>query len=324
MSRERFEWLKSISGEVIATPGCESNVKEIFDKCWELRKSGEKLDIFNQFDEMANPLWHYNVTGPAIEEVLKRHTNPNINFFGAVFSSGSAGTLGAGYYLKKLFPNSKLAAAEALQCPTLLNNGYGGHRIEGIGDKHIPWIHDAKRVDMNIAVDDEQTIRLVRLFNEEIGRKVLIQNGVSEEFVKKLHLLGISGIGNLIASIKLAKYYELTEQDYIVTVLTDSMQLYDSRVKELQEERGAYTEKNAYQDLGMLHDVTIDHLKELGYYDKKTVHNLKYFTWIEQQAKDLQELNDQWYDHPNYWDKTFAQVEKTDELIEEFNARIGL
>ncbi|MBW1616588.1 MAG: pyridoxal-phosphate dependent enzyme [Deltaproteobacteria bacterium] len=324
MSSERFEWLKSVSGEVIATPGCESNVKEIFDKCWELRKSGEKLDIFNQFEEMGNPLWHYNVTGPAIKEVLERYATREANFAGSIFSSGSAGTLGAGYYLKKFFPKAKLAAAEALQCPTLLHNGYGGHRIEGIGDKHVPWVHDAKNVDMNIAVDDEQTIRLVRLFNEKEGRKVLIENGISEDLVKKLNLLGISGIGNLIAAIKFAKYYELTEKDYVVTVLTDSMQLYASRVKELKEERGEYTEKNAHKDLELLHNVTIDYLKELTYYDKKAVHNLKYFTWIEQQGRELQELNDQWYDHSAYWNNTLDQVEEIDELIVEFNERIGL
>jgi cysteine synthase len=69
MSRERFEWLSKIAGEVIATPGSESNVKEIFDKCWELRKSGQDLMIFNQFDEFGNYLWHYEVTGHAMEEV---------------------------------------------------------------------------------------------------------------------------------------------------------------------------------------------------------------------------------------------------------------
>ena len=76
MSRERFEWLSKIAGEVIATPGSESNVKEIFDKCWELRKSGQDLMIFNQFEEFGNYLWHYEVTGHAMEEVLEAGDGP--------------------------------------------------------------------------------------------------------------------------------------------------------------------------------------------------------------------------------------------------------
>lgn len=324
MSQERFEWLKTVAGEVIATPGCESNVKEIFDKCWELRGSGQNLSIFNQFDEMGNPLWHYNVTGPAIHEVLDNIMKPGENFAGAVYTSGSAGTLGSGYYIKKKYPNAKIAAAEALQCPTILQNGFGGHRIEGIGDKHIPWVHDLRDTDMAIAVDDEDTIRLMRLFNEEKGHRILNQHGVPKEITDQLHLLGISGIGNLIASIKFAKYYELTENDYVMTIFTDSMQLYGSRVSELAKERGDYSDMLAHRDLQLTSDIAIDNMRELGYYDRKAVHNLKYFTWIEQQQKDLNELNDQWYDSKNYWNSIFTQVDKMDELIMDFNERIGL
>lgn len=165
MSRERFEWLKSIAGQVIATPGCESNVKEIFDKCWELKNSGEDIRIFNQFDEMGNPLWHYAVTGDAVEAVLQQHVTKGLRFAGFVAASGSAGTLGAGYYLKQKFPRSKVVAAEALQCPTLLYNGFGTHRIEGIGDKHVPWVHNCKETDFVVAVDDEIPMRALRLFN---------------------------------------------------------------------------------------------------------------------------------------------------------------
>jgi len=319
MSAERFEWLKQVAGEVIATPGCESNVKEIFDKCWELKKSGEDLQIFNQFDELGNPLWHYNVTGRAIDEIVAKEVTGNGRLAGAIFSSGSAGTLGAGYYLKDKYPKMKIGAAEALQCPTLMYNGFGGHRIEGIGDKHIPWIHDAKEIDFNIAVDDEQTMRLLRLFNEGVGHEVLKANGFDQEFIDLLNLIGISGLGNIIASVKFAKYNELTEDDYVVTVLTDSMQLYGSRVKELETERGAYTTNDAYKDLELASSVAADHIKELNYYDRKAVHNLKYFTWIEQQEKDLAELNAQWSDHSNYWRGTFDEMANIDEMINEFN-----
>lgn len=324
MSKERFEWLNTIAGEVIATPGCESNVKEIFDKCWELRTSGEDLRIFNQFDEMGNPLWHYSVTGHAVETLLDQYLAEGKRFAGYVSSSGSGGTLGAGYYLKQKYPRAQIVAAEALQCATLLYNGFGAHRIEGIGDKHVPWVHDCKETDFVVAVDDEVPMRALRLFNEPIGRNALINNGVAADLVGQLDLLGISGIGNMIAAIKYAKYNELTEDDYVVSIATDSMQLYGSRLSELEQERGAYQEADAQRDIEMLDSVGIDHVKELSYYDKKTVHNLKYYTWIEQQGRDVQELNDQWYNHDNYWYAMFDQVDAIDELITDFNTRVGL
>ncbi len=322
MSKERFEWLSKVAGEVIATPGCESNVKEIFDKCHELRATRDDVFIFNQFEEMGNPMWHYNVTGPAIEEALKEVMKSGDRFAGGIFSSGSAGTLAAGYYLKTKFARSKVAAAEALQCPTLLYNGYGDHRIEGIGDKHIPWVHDMHDTDFSIGVDDEAAMRTLRLFNEPKGRELLKKEGVPAELVDELDILGISGIGNLIGAIKFAKYNELTEKDYVATVLTDSMQLYGSRLKELESERGKYTEIDANKDLEMFHGIKYDHTLELNYYDKKRAHNLKYFTWIEQQGKELSELNAQWYDHENYWKPTFEQANQIDELITEFNKKL--
>lgn len=324
MSKERFWWLNEIAGQVIATPGCESNVKEIFDKCGELSDSGEDLRIFNQFDELGNPMWHYTVTGSAVEEVLAGYTAAGKRFAGYIASSGSGGTLGAGYYLKKRFPKSKLAVAEALQCPTLLRNGFGGHRIEGIGDKHVPWVHDCKETDFVIAVDDEVPMRLLRLFNEERGQEALAAAGVDRELIERLDLLGISGIGNVVAAVKFAKYNELTEKDCVVIIATDSMQLYGSRLAELTEDRGAYAESDAQRDMELMAGITLDNMKELSYYDRKAIHNLKYYTWIEQQGKEAAELDAQWYDHENYWSGTFDQVEKIDALICEFNERVGL
>ncbi len=324
MSRERFEWLKQIAGQVIATPGCESNVKEIFDKCWELRKTGEDLRIFNQFDEMGNPLWHYSVTGHAIESLLQEYLTGGRQLAGYVSSSGSGGTLGAGYYLKQKYPRSKVVVAEALQCPTLYNNGFGAHRIEGIGDKHVPWVHDCKETDFVVAVDDEVPMRALRLFNEPTGREALKAAGIDEDLVRNLDLLGISGIGNMVAAVKFAKYNELTENDVVVSIATDSMQLYESRLDELEREHGTYTDSQSQRDLEMIQAITIDHTKELTYYDRKAIHNLKYYTWIEQQGRQVEELNDQWYDHDSYWHSMFAQVNDIDALIEEFNSRVGL
>ena len=321
MSRERFEWLANVADEVIATKGCESNVKEIFDACWQLRRTREDVHIFNQFQELGNAMWHYEVTGDAVMRVLAQSMGAGDRLAGAVFSSGSGGTLASGYRLKEIHPQARLAVAEALQCPTLLYNGFGEHRIEGIGDKHVPWIHNVKNTDMVIGVDDEYAIRLLRLFNEPAGRARLIAGGVPEVLAERLDLLGISGIGNLIAAIKFAKYYELTERDWVVTVFTDSMQLYGSRQAELTESRGPYNEHQAWRDMGVIEQLGLDHMQELGYYDRKRIHNLKYFTWVEQQGCAIDELNAQWYD-PDYWSAALGCGLELDALITDFNRRI--
>jgi cysteine synthase len=324
MSQERFDWLSKVAGEVIATPGTESNVKEIFDKTWELRETREDVVVFNQFDEFGNHLWHYEVTGHAMEEVLEQELGPRDVYQGVVLTSGSSGTLGCGDYMKEIFPTSKVAASEALQCPTLLRNGFGAHRIEGIGDKHVPWIHNLRNTDMVMAIDDEACMSLVRLFNEPAGRAHLVQQGVPEELVDNLDLLGISSIANVLSSIKFAKWYELGEEDVVLTVFTDSMELYESRLKELHEEHGEYSETDAEVDYERyLLGTTIDYVQELRYWDAKQIHNLKYFTWIEQQAKDLDELNAQWNDR-DYWSDVHNQVDEIDALIEAFNERTGL
>lgn len=324
MSRERFEWLSTIAGEVIATPGSESNVKEIFDKCWELKDSGQDLMIFNQFEEFGNYLWHYEVTGRAMEEVLQFEMGPRDTFRGVTLATGSAGTLASGDYLKQLFPASKIVASEALQCPTLLENGFGSHRIEGIGDKHVPWIHNTKNTDMVVAIDDTAVVNLSRLFNEPAGHAYLAKQGVPESVVMQLDLLGFSGISNLLSAIKMAKYYELGERDIVLTVLTDSMELYGSRLGEMAQEFGEYNEQDAAAHFARyLEGVTTDNLIELTYVDRRRIHNLKYFTWVEQQGKTYEEIQSQWYDS-NYWTEIQDQVSAIDALIEEFNQEVGL
>lgn len=325
MSKERFDWLHSIGAEVIATPGCESNVKEIFDKTNELKQDPQYM-IFNQFEEMGNPLWHYNVTGNALADVYEAVKRPGDHFAGACFTSGSAGTMSTGDRLKDLYPGLKLGVGEALQCPTILNNGFGGHRIEGIGDKHIPWIHNVKNTDMAIAIDDEDSQRLLRLFNTKVGQDYLRNElHLDEELIEKLTWLGISGIANLLCCIKMAKYYEFTEHDVVGTVLTDSAVMYGSRIEELNEMYGDYTPTDAILDhnLHML-GLKTDNLMELTYAERKRVHNLKYYTWVEQQGKTAEELNALWYDVEGTWDTVHAQAADLDELIEEFNESTGL
>jgi cysteine synthase len=322
MSKERFEWLKKVSGEVIATPGSESNVKEIFDKCWELRKSGQDLMIFNQFEEFGNYLWHYEITGHAMEEVLKKVMRQGDQFRGAAYTTGSAGTIASGDYLKQIFPGSKIIASEALQCPTLLQNGFGSHRIEGIGDKHVPWIHNVKNTDFVMAIDDNAVVNISRLFNEPAGRKYLLEKGVPAELVEHLDLLGFSGIANLLSAIKFAKYYELEGTDVVMTVLTDSMELYSSRIKEMHEEFGQFDDMEAARVYGQyLMGLSTDYMEELTYESRKRIHNLKYYTWVEQQGKTYQEIQEQWY-APDYWTNVQKQAGEIDTLITEFNQRV--
>lgn len=324
MSKERFDWLKTVAGEIIATPGSESNVKEIFDKCRELRESGEDLMIFNQFDEFGNYLWHYEVTGHAMEEVLRKELGAHDNYRGVILTTGSAGTIACGDYLKQVFPASLVGASEALQCPTLTENGFGAHRIEGIGDKHVPWIHNVKNTDLITAIDDDAVVNLARLFNEQAGRAYLSLKGVPQDTLNHLDLLGFSGIANLLSAIKMAKYYEMGEHDVILTVLTDSMELYQSRLREMHEEQGDYSEMDASAHYARyLMGQNIDHLADLSYQDQRRVHNLKYFTWVEQQGKTYQEILDQWH-APDYWTGFQSQADEIDELIVEFNRKVGL
>lgn len=359
MSRERFEWLRSIGAEVIATPGCESNVKEIYDKCWEIRRTRPDCVIFNQFEEFGNAAWHYHVTGAIMEEIFRQlHAAPPIKeprasaradsqaahapdtprglkpaapirtaapyrLAGYISATGSAGTIAAGDYLRTIAPHVRIVAVEALQCPTLLACGFGDHRIEGIGDKHIPWIHNVRNTDLVAAIDDEQCLALMRLFNEDAGRKTLEQAGVSRGVVDRLPDIGISSLCNLVAAIKTAKYYELDGRDVLFIPLTDSMELYASRIAEQRTAHGAYTESLAGRHFARyLEGIGVDHLRELGYQDRKALHNFKYFTWVEQQQRGVDELRRLW--DPDFWTQTFEEAAGWDVRIEAFNREVGL
>ncbi|MCU0662301.1 MAG: pyridoxal-phosphate dependent enzyme [Myxococcota bacterium] len=322
MSAERFAWLHSIGAQVIATKGCESNVKEIYDKCWELRRDPENI-ILNQFEQLGNSLFHYRVTGPALREAYEGLEGPRTRLAAFVSSTGSGGTIAAGDYLKAHLPDVTIVAAEALECPTLLRNGFGAHRIEGIGDKHVPWIHNVRNTDAVAAIADEDAMRLARLFNTEAGHDHLIRNAVPLDIIEQLHLLGISSIANVLAAIKTARHFELDENDVVLTVLTDSMDLYQSRLQELETERGPYTALDAAADLASrLHGQRTDHYAELNYPQRKALHNLKYFTWVEQQGKTVKELNELW--DKEFWRSLYQ--EEADELerrIEEFNCLVA-
>jgi hypothetical protein len=219
-------------------------------------------------------------------------------------------------------PGAHIAAAEALQCPTMLRNGYGSHRIEGIGDKHIPWIHNVRNTDAVIAVDDADAMAVLRLFNEPAGRDFLAREGVPAEMVERLGLFGISGIANLLASISFARRFELGSDTVVLTVLTDSVELYHSRVAELAAGSGPYSALDAAAGYrGCLLGQGTDHMLVLEDESRRRIHNLKYFTWVEQQGKTVEELDAQW--GAEYWEAVQAQTPEIDRLITAFNARVA-
>ena len=263
------------------------------------------------------------MTGSAVEEIFRQVARPHDRLSGYVSATGSAGTIAAGDYLRGLFPQLKVVATEALQCPTLLRNGFGAHRIEGIGDKHIPWVHNVRNTDMVAAIDDEQCMEILRLFNEPEGACFLSSCGISEGVLRQLPLVGISSICNIVAAIKMAKYYELGPNDVIIAPMTDSMALYGSRIEELRVQKGPYTREMAARHYERyLMGAETDTLRELNYWDRKALHNLKYFTWVEQQGRTVEELHRLW--DPDFWIETFGQVEQWDQMIRMFNERTGV
>lgn len=323
MSQERFQWLRSMGCEIIATPGCESNVKEIFDECTAIKAARPEVVVFNQFEEFGNYLWHYGVTGPAVASAFDDLRGEKDRLSAWVSATGSAGTIAAGDYLKQRYPGAVITAAEALQCPTLLLNGFGAHRIEGIGDKHVPWIHNVRNTDVVTAIDDEATVSLLRLFNDEVGWQELQSRGVSEEVLEKLPLLGISGICNLLAAIRTAKVMGMGPHDVIFTSFTDSVELYGTRLQELREERGPYTSVEAAADFARyLEGLAVEHTEQLTEVGRQRIHNLKYFTWVEQQGKTVEELNALW--EPSFWRNLQEDIPQLDEDIRAFNRDTGV
>ncbi|MCQ2821386.1 MAG: pyridoxal-phosphate dependent enzyme [archaeon] len=325
VSQERFDWLNKMGADIIKTPPGENNIKEMMDTSERIVKESKgSVHCMNQFVDFSNPIFHYWCTGRAMEKVFRHVAKPGQRFAGIHLTQGSSGTLtGSGEYLRKKFPRLKIAAGEAKQSPTLLNNGFGGHIIEGIGDKHVPWILNVKNLDVIININDEDVVKAMHLFNQPAGKAFLKEKGVPEEFLQKIGLLGKSGIANLIGCIKEAIMFEWNENDIILSVLTDSMDMYQSRLRELKREYTRDDALDAY--VKCFQSVAADDCLELCYKEKKRIHNLKYFTWIEQQGKKVDELNAQWYDE-DYWTKHLSEevVDKYDSWIMEFNKKTGL
>ncbi len=329
MSRERFAWLEewvSDPADVIRTPGTESNVKEIYDACRELALDPRNV-VLNQFSELGNYLAHSHVTGVALERVVEslQAERPSLRLRAFVSATGSAGTIAAGDYLKERH-GSLVVAAEALECPTLLANGFGEHNIQGIGDKHVPLIHNVLNTDVALAVSDRATDRLGLLLGSDVGRAYLARRrGVPAAVLEQLPSLGLSSICNVLGAIKVAKHFGLGEDDVVATVATDGAAMYASE-RELALERyfaGAFDEVAAAEVFGEhLLGATTDHLRELTHEERQRIFNLGYFTWVEQQGVPLEEFEAR--RRPAFWEGVRARAAAWDALIDELNARTGV
>lgn len=319
MSRERFEMIEHLGARVIATPGSESNVKEIYDKAWELVRADPNVRVLNQFEVMGNYRFHYFVTGNTIAElanVLKAKGIGNGRIAAFVSAMGSGGTIAAGDRLKQLWPDHKIVGLEPVQCQTLYNNGYGAHRIEGIGDKHATWIHNVRNMDLLMCIDDMESVRGLALLTNPVGMQTLVSRyGVPEVDVETMsQFFGISSVCNVLGAIKTAKFCRFGPDDVIVTICTDAIDRYHSVMEWLDQTEGKMDEALAVGRMeSTFHGQKLDYVLEGSDSVRKRWHNLKYYTWVEQQGKSVEELDAQ--RDPNWWIKH-------QELIAAIDARI--
>ena len=327
MSQERFDWLENWiteSSDIIRTPGSESNVKEIYDACHELSKDDNNV-ILNQFDQLANYISHRTITGPALERVFNAvKGGGKLRAAAYIAASGSAGTLAAGDHLKQQL-GAQIGVVEAQECPTLLYNGYGEHNIQGIGDKHIPFIHNVFNTDYAIAVSEAGPDTLNLLFNTDVGRELLKgRKGISDAVIEKLADFGLSSIANVLAAIKLAKYLDLGPDEAIITVATDGGEMYGTEAEKAKETYfgGTFDEVAAAETFGQyLKGVATDHLIELDRPGKERIFNLGYYTWVEQQGVSLEDFDAR--RDPEFWNDLTSYVDVWDDMIDTFNQAVG-
>lgn len=317
MSKERFEIIRRYGARVIATPGCESNVKEIYDKCKELKAANpERVRILNQFEVFGNYRFHYYVTGNTIVELAAELQKQGVGkgrIAAYCSAMGSAGTIAAGDRIKQVWPEHKIVGLEPIQCPTLFSNGYGGHDIQGIGDKHVTWIHNVNNMDALMCIDDLECKKGLQLLTEEAGWRVMTREyGIPEEQVRNMaETFGISGVCNVLGAIKTAKFYGLGKDDVVVTILTDAIDRYHSVMEQMTTTYGKMDETEAKVRLvSIFHGQKLDWIMEGTRQARARWHNLKYYTWVEQQGKTVEELNAQ--RNPEFWLAEQAKVAEID------------
>lgn len=318
MSRERFEMIERYGAQVIKTVGVESNVKEIYDKTWELRRD-PNIRILNQFEVMGNYRFHYYVTGNTIVELAEvlRAAGVGDGSIAAYCSAmGSAGTIAAGDRLKQVWPDCRIVGLEPIQCPTLYNNGYGAHDIQGIGDKHVTWIHNVLNMDAIMCLDDIECKKGLQVLTDEAGQETLVRRyGIPAEKVRQLAtIFGISGVCNVLGAIKTAKHYQFGRNDVIVTICTDAIDRYHSVMAEMAKRYGAMDDRRAavYVE-AIFHGQKTDWIKDGTPDVRRQWHHLKYYTWVEQQGKTVEALEAQ--KDPEWWLRHQQLVPEIDRRI---------
>ncbi|CAB4602607.1 unannotated protein [freshwater metagenome] len=329
MSQERFDWLDkwvADPADIVRTPGTESNVKEIYDACNEMDKDPGNF-ILNQFCEFGNPVGHYEVTGRALAhafEHVKANGHSGIRLAAFTSATGSAGTIAAGDRLKDIY-GTKIVAVEALECPTMLENGFGEHNIQGIGDKHVPLIQNVMNTDVVVGISDKATDELDVLFNTPAGHKYLAdRHQATPELIEALPHFGFSSICNVLAAIKTAKLLGYGANDAIVTVATDGGDLYTSERKKTVATKypNGFSEVDAAEVFSEhLGSVSTDNMIDCTERDRNRIFNLGYYTWVEQQGTPLAVFEAR--RSQSFWRmvRSFAPV--WDNLITEFNARVA-
>ncbi len=319
MSRERFEKIERYGADIIKTTGSESNVKEIYDECNRIsREHPDTHRILNQFAEMGNYRFHYHVTGnTAVEMEAELSSRLGTRGISAYCSAmGSAGTIAAGDRIKQAFPDCKIVGLEPTQCPTLYNNGYGSHEIQGIGDKHVTWIHHVTNMDGLACIDDMESLRICHVFTHPKGSEALVKHyGLSEADAARIaDIFGISGVCNLIGAIKTARHFGLGKKDVVLTVATDNNERYQSVMDWMEAKHGKMDDTVAHVRIGgILRHQKTDWFRDGTPDERRRWHNLKYYTWVEQQGKTVAELNAQL--DPEWWLGHQAMVADTDKRI---------
>jgi len=329
MSKERFDWLDAWvedPSDIVRTPGTESNVKEIYDACNEMAKDPGNF-ILNQFCEFGNHAGHYEVTGRALAHVfehVKTNGHSSIRLAAFTAATGSGGTIAAGDRLKDIY-GTKVVAVEALECPTMLENGFGEHNIQGIGDKHIPLIQNIMNTDVVVGVSDKATDELDVLFNTPAGHKYLAErHSATPELLEALTHFGFSSICNVLAAIKTAKLLNYGADDAIITIATDGSELYPSeRAKTIAGRfKDDFTTTDAAEVFGEhLGSVSTDSMIDCTERDRNRIFNLGYYTWVEQQGTPLAVFEAR--RSQTFWRSVRSYIPVWDSLINEFNSRVA-
>jgi hypothetical protein len=207
----------------------------------------------------------------------------------------------------------------------MLLNGFGEHNIQGIGDKHIPLIHNVMNTDLVVGVSDRATDRLLVMLNSDAGRGYLATRGVPDDVIAALPSFGISSICNIVAAVKTARQLDLGPDEAVVTVATDGAALYRTEQDKVlaRDYPDGFDEVAAAEAFGRyLLGAGTDDLLQLTDGERERIFNLGYFTWVEQQGTTIEDFvarRDQ-----SFWRGLRDRLPAWDDAIREMNGRAGV